>query len=77
MAGIGKDVFKLRNAFAHGLSIPDPKWLTTPGQPEETGYGYQLVEQTEILLRLSLLTILESPTVFATFVDPARLDAYF
>jgi hypothetical protein len=31
LAGIGKDIFKLRNAFAHGLSIPDPKWLTTPG----------------------------------------------
>jgi hypothetical protein len=77
VAGISKDAFKLRNAFAHGLSIPDPKWLTLPGQPEETGYGYQLVEQTEILLRLSLLAILENVTLFSTFSDPKLLDAYF
>lgn len=74
---IGRDVFRLRNAFAHGLSIPDPSWLAAPGQPDEIGYGYQLVEQTEILLRLSLLKILGDQTLFSTFSDPKLLDAYF
>ncbi len=74
---IGQDVFKLRNAFAHGLSIPDPSWLMPAGQPPEAGYGYQLLEQTEILLRLTLLRILEDQMLFDTFSDPHLLDAYF
>ena len=62
-------------------SLTDCRYLilngSLPGQPEETGYGYQLVEQTEILLRLSLLAILENVTLFSTFSDPKLLDAYF
>jgi hypothetical protein len=74
---VGKHIFKMRNAFAHGLTIPDPSWLTSPGQPEESGYAYQLLEQTEIVLRLSLTKVLEDQALFDTFSDPNKLDAYF
>ena len=77
IAAIGRDMFKLRNAFAHGLRIPDPNWLTAPGQPEETGYAYQLLEQTEILLRMTLVKMLGDQKLFDTFSDLKRLDAYF
>lgn len=77
VAAISKDVFKLRNAFAHGLRIPDPNWLTPPSLPEETGHAYQILEQTEILLRMTLVKILGYQNLFDTFSDPNRLDAYF
>lgn len=76
LAEVAKHIFKLRNAFAHGLKIPDSNWLTAPGLPEESGYAYQLLEQTEIVLRLTLLRILEDQTLFDAFSDPALLDAY-
>jgi hypothetical protein len=74
---VAPDIFKLRNAFAHGLPIPDANWLGAPGRPFEQGYAYQLLEQTEILLRLSLLKILEDQGLFETFADGAKLDSYF
>ena len=74
---VSNDIFKLRNAFAHGKPIPDNAWLANSGQPEESSYAYQLVEQTEISLRLTLLRILENPTLFATFSDSSKLDSYF
>jgi hypothetical protein len=73
---ITSDIFKLRNAFAHGLPIPDINWLE-PKLPRESGYAYQLIEQTEIALRLTLLKILEKEDLFKTFSDPQRLDEYF
>jgi hypothetical protein len=73
LGNVAPDIFKLRNAFAHGLPIPDTNWL---GEYEK-GYAYQLLEQTEILLRLSLLKILEDPILFETFSDAKKLDAYF
>ena len=36
-----------------------------------------MLEQTEILLRLTLLRILEDQMLFDTFSDPHLLDAYF
>ena len=74
---ISRDIFKLRNAFAHGLPIPDMAWLSAMGQPRESGYAYQLLEQTEIALRLTSLRILEDETLFQTFADSVRLDSYF
>ncbi|HEX4134476.1 MAG TPA: hypothetical protein VHY84_07705, partial [Bryobacteraceae bacterium] len=74
---IGLDIFKLRNAFAHGLPIPDASWLGALGRPLQEGYAYQLLEQTEILLRLSLLKILEDQRLFETFTDGTKLDSYF
>lgn len=71
------DMFKLRNAFAHGLPIPDVNWFSDVRQPAESGYAYQLVEQTEITLRLTLAKILEDQNLFDTFSDPGLLDAYF
>jgi len=74
---VAPDIFKLRNAFAHGLPIPDANWLGALGRPLQEGYAYQLLEQTEILLRLSLLKILEDQRLFETFTDGAKLDSYF
>lgn len=71
------DMFKLRNAFAHGLRMPDQGWFSDVGQPAESGYACQLQEQAEIALRLTLLKILEDQDLFDTFSDPDRLDAYF
>jgi hypothetical protein len=71
------DIFKLRNAFAHGLPIPDGKWLSPQGKPLESGYAYQLVEQTEIALRLTLIKLLVDQALFDVFSDAARLDASF
>lgn len=71
------NIFKLRNAFAHGLPIPNINWLSDAGQPYESGYAYQLLEQTEIALRLTLLKVLENQLLFDTFSDPVRLEAYF
>jgi hypothetical protein len=73
---VSADIFKLRNAFAHGLTIPD-SWLYADGQPPESGYAYQLLEQTEIALRLSLIKILEDQVLFETFSNATRLDAFF
>jgi hypothetical protein len=77
LGNVSRDIFKLRNAFAHGLSIPNIAWLSAMGQPRESGYAYQLLEQTEIALRLTILRILEDETLFQTFADSARLDSYF
>lgn len=77
LKSITADIFKLRNAFAHGLQIPDSGWFSEAGHPPESGYAYQVMEQTEISLRLTLLRILEDPSLFDTFSNPQRLDAYF
>lgn len=71
------DIFKLRNALAHGLSVPDAGWLSRQDQPVESGYAYQLIEQTEIALRLTLIKLLENQPLFDIFSDASRLDAYF
>lgn len=72
---IGPHIFWLRNAYAHGLPIPEA-WLTSKS-PIHSGYAYQLCECTEILLRLSLLRLLQDQELFNTFVDPKKLDRYF
>ena len=74
---IGEHIFWLRNANVHGAPIPDPAWLSDVQDPEESGYAYQLMEYTEILLRESLLLILENQVIFDVFVDARRLDANF
>jgi hypothetical protein len=74
---VAHDIFELRNAFAHGKPIPDRSWLRARDAELETGYAYQLLEQTELLLRLSLLKILEDQVLFETFSDAHKLDAYF
>jgi hypothetical protein len=74
---VSGDIFKLRNAFAHGKPIPKISWLSSKEQPVESGYAYQLLEQTEIALRLTLLRVLEDTTIFDTFADPVKLDSYF
>lgn len=71
------NIFRLRNALAHGLCIPVDAWLSAQDQPLESGYAYQLIEQTEIALRLTLIKLLEDHTFFDVFSDAARLDAYF
>jgi hypothetical protein len=73
---VTKDIFTLRNAIAHGLTIPD-RWLTPPGHQPFDGYAYQLAECTEILLRRTLLTILNDQRIFDIFVDSRKLDRYF
>jgi hypothetical protein len=73
---IARDVFALRNAVAHGLVIPDA-WLTPPGRHPYVGYAYQLAECTEILLRRTLLIILNDQRMFDIFVDSRKLDRYF
>jgi hypothetical protein len=77
LANVSGDIFRLRNAFAHGKPIPDIAWLSDKGQPLESGYAYQLLEQTEIALRVTLLRILENQILFETFADSVRLDSYF
>ncbi len=74
LTDIAEDIFRLRNAFMHGLSIPG-QWLSTAS--EESGYAYQLLECTEILLRLTLLRLFENSTLFGVFLDPIKLDNYF
>jgi hypothetical protein len=74
---IGEHIFWLRNATVHGAAIPDAGWLSDPEAPDESGYAYQLMECSEILLRESLLRLLEDQALFETFVDPNRLDAFF
>ena len=73
---IAKDIFQLRNAVAHGLTIPDA-WLTPPGRPLYEGYAEQLAECTEIILRRTLLLILNDQRLFDVFVDSRKLDKYF
>jgi len=73
---VAKDIFQLRNAVAHGLTIPDA-WLTPPGRHIYEGYAYQLAECTEILLRRTLLMILSEQRIFDVFVDSRKLDRYF
>jgi hypothetical protein len=68
---------KTQSLAPHGLPIPDIAWLSDKGQPSESGYAYQILEQTEIALRLTLLRILEDQTLFETFSDSVRLDSYF
>jgi hypothetical protein len=41
------------------------------------GYAYQLCECTEILLRQTLLMLLEDQRLFDVFVDSRKLDKYF
>jgi hypothetical protein len=77
LGNVARDIFRLRNAFAHGLPIPNTAWLSVNGQPLESGYAYQLLEQTEISLRLTLLRILENQSLFDTFSDSGLLDSYF
>lgn len=74
---IGEHIFWLRNACIHGAAIPDVGWLSAPNVPPESGYAYQLMECSEIMLRESLLLVLEDQAMFDVFVDAARLDAYF
>jgi hypothetical protein len=73
---VAKDIFTLRNAIAHGLTMPDA-WLTPPTRQPYEGYAYQLAECTEILLRRTLLTILNDQRIFDIFVDSRKLDRYF
>ncbi len=77
LGNVSGDIFRLRNAFAHGLPIPDAAWLSVQGQPFESGYAYQLWEQTEIALRLTLLRTLEDQKLFDTFSNSALLDSFF
>jgi hypothetical protein len=77
LGDVSRDIFRLRNAFARGLLIPNTAWLSIDGQPPESGYAYQLLEQTEIALRLTLLRILEDESFFDTFSDSVLLDSYF
>lgn len=74
---IADHIFWLRNANVHGGPIPDQNWLSNPNDPPESGYAYQLMECSEILLRESLLRLLENQVLFETFLDPVRLDAQF
>jgi hypothetical protein len=76
VAEIVKDIFRLRNDYMHGCKISDPRWLSGATDPEN-GYAYQLVECTEILLRFSLLKILDNPRYYKIFRDPNRLDQFF
>src|SRR5271157_4080657 len=50
LENVSADIFRLRNAYAHGKVIPDITWLPGQGQLYESGYAYQLLEQTEIAL---------------------------
>lgn len=73
---VSRDIFRFRNAYIHGVTIP-AAWLSKPRSRPETGYAYQLLECTEITLRISLLRILEDPSLMAVFLDPAKLDRHF
>lgn len=75
LRNISMDAFSLRNSYVHGNSIPQA-WLSPNGH-RETGYAYQLLECTEIMLRLTLLRIFENQALMSVFLDPARLDGYF
>ena len=61
----------------HGGPIPDLNWLSQPNDPLESSYAYQLLECSEILLRESLLRLLEDVNLFEAYIDPVRLDASF
>ena len=74
---IGEHIFWLRNACIHGGPIPNAGWLSDAHAPSESGYAYQLMECSEILLRESLLRLLEDHALFETFIDANGLDAYF
>ena len=76
LQNIAVDAFELRNAYVHGKSLPQA-WLCNPNSQIETGYAYQLLESTEILLRLTLLRIFEDPSLMRVFRDPVLLDSYF
>jgi len=47
------------------------------GMPAEGGYAYQLIEQTEIALRLTLIKLLEDQAFFDIFSNATKLDAHF
>lgn len=74
---IAEHIFWLRNAYMHGGPIPDPNWLAKADDPIESGYAYQLLECTEILLRETLLKLLEDPSLFSIFLSPVQLDQHF
>jgi hypothetical protein len=76
LQNIAVHAFELRNAYVHGKSLSQA-WLSDPKGPIETAYAYQLVECTEIVLRLSLLRILEDQALLKVFRDPLLLDGYF
>ena len=76
LQNIGMDAFALRNAYVHGNSVPSA-WLSATAGQAETGYAYQLLECTEIVLRLSLLRIFEDQALMSVFRDPVLLDSYF
>ena len=69
LRNIANHIFWLRNASIHGGPIPTPGWLSNPHDPVESGYAYQLLECTEILLRESLLMLLEDRHRFEIFID--------
>lgn len=73
---VGEHIFRLRNAYIHGQPI-DVGWLSKPRNPVESGYAYQLLECTEILLRITLLRILEDSALLGTFRNSTSLDNYF
>jgi hypothetical protein len=76
LSNIVGDIFHLRNACAHGLSIPEA-WLTDIEKRPYDGYAYQLVECTEIFLRQTLLLILSQQELFDVFLDSRKLERYF
>jgi hypothetical protein len=76
LADIAQDIFRLRNAYIHGLSIPE-SWLSPTPVDHERGYAYQLLECTEIVLRVTLTKILGDPHLLDVFLDPKKLDRYF
>jgi hypothetical protein len=76
LQNIAVDAFELRNAYVHGKSLPQA-WFSDPDGHLETGYAYQLLECTEIVLRLTLLKIFEDQSLMKVFLDPTLLDSYF
>jgi hypothetical protein len=76
LGDVAEDIFRLRNAYIHGLSIPEA-WLSRSRVELWSGYAYQLLECTEILLRLTLLRLLEDSRLLSTFLDANDLDRFF
>ena len=74
---IARDIFLLRNAYMHGEPIPSGEWLSKENEPIEHGYGYQLLECTEIILRECLMRILYQEETVEIFRDKEKLRGYF